>query len=145
VVEITSEETRQTDLNKKRLDYAAYGVKEYLIIDILTKTPRPWQLRGYRLENRPTYRRIKPDAQGGLTFATVGLRFVAISRERVEVYNVATGESLLTSDELKAQVEAESARAEAEANARVAAEERATAFAARVRELEDRYGVSANG
>ncbi|MEM7539579.1 MAG: Uma2 family endonuclease, partial [Chloroflexota bacterium] len=35
-MEITSQETRQSDLEAKVLDYAAIGIKEYLIIDIRT-------------------------------------------------------------------------------------------------------------
>jgi Uma2 family endonuclease len=128
VVEITSEETRDTDLHKKRLDYAAFGVKEYLIIDILTPRTQPWRLLGYRLEDQPTYQQLTPDEQGGLSFATVGLRFVAVGRERIEVYDAATGQRLLTADELKAQVEA--------------AEARAATLADHVRELEARYGLS---
>jgi Uma2 family endonuclease len=142
VAEITLEDTRDIDLHTKRLDYAAVGVKEYLIIDILTPRTQPWRLLGYRLEDQPTYQPLTPDEQGGLTFATVGLRFVAVGRERVEVYDVATGQRLLTPDELKAQAETEAARAKAEAKARAAAEAQAAALADRVRELEARYGLS---
>ncbi len=49
---------------------------------------------------------MKPDADGGLTFETMGLRFVAVKRERIDVYNTATGERLLTLDEQKARAEA---------------------------------------
>ena len=128
VVEITSEETRDTDLNKKRLDYAAFGVKEYLVIDLLTRKSQPWRLLGYRLEDQPTYGQLSPDEQGSLTFTTVGLRFVAVGRDRIEVFDAATGQRLLTPDELKAQAET--------------AEAQATALAARVHELEARYGLS---
>lgn len=128
VAEITSEDTRDIDLHTKRLDYAAVGVKEYLVIDILTPFSEPWRLLGYRLEEQPTYQQLSPDEQGGLTFATVGLRFMAVGRERIEVYDVATGQRLLTADELKAQAEA--------------AEARAAALADRVAELEARYGLS---
>lgn len=148
-LEITSEETRQSDLYEKTLLYAAVGVREMLVIDILSELAGPWQLLGYRLEDSPFYREIEPDADGGLTFETIGLRFVAIGRERIEVYEAATGERLLTPDELKARAEVEAARAEAEATraeaeatARAKAEARAAQLEAQLRELQARYGLT---
>ncbi|MEZ4866505.1 MAG: Uma2 family endonuclease [Caldilineaceae bacterium] len=114
VLEITSEETRQEDLDGKKLFYAAVGVKEYLIIDLLAKATTDWQLLGYRLGESPFYEGITPDAEGGLTFATIGLRFVAVGNERIDVYDVKTGERLLTPDEQKAKAEEEQARADEE-------------------------------
>lgn len=147
VIEITSDDTRADDLQVKPLHYAAVGIKEYLIIDILTKATEPWALIGYRLADGPYYQRMTPDAEGGLTFTTVGLRFVAIDRMRIEVYDSATGQRLFTSDELKAQAEAQSARAEAEAaraeaeaTARIEAEARAADLERRLRALENQLG-----
>jgi hypothetical protein len=134
VLELTSEETRSVDLHDKPLHYAAVGVKEYLIIDLLPKDRGAWQLIGYRLEDSPFYRQLQPDAGGGLTFETIGLHFVTIGEERIEVYDAATGERLLTPTELKA-------RAETEAAGRVAAEARAEELASHLREVEARYGV----
>jgi Uma2 family endonuclease len=148
VLELTSAETRSVDLQEKPLLYAAVGVKEFLIIDLLPEGKGAWHLTGYRLEDTPFYHKLQPDAEGGLTFETVGLRFVAIGQERVEVYEVATGERLLTPTELMARAEAEAARAEAEAaraeaeaTGRIAAETRAAELATRLRELEARYGI----
>lgn len=141
-LEITSEETRQSDLYEKTLLYAAVGVREMLVIDILSEPADPWQLLGYRLEDSPFYREIEPDVDGGLTFETIGLRFMAIGRERIEVYEAATGERLLTPDELKARAEVEAARAEAEATARAKAEARAAQLEAQLRELQARYGLT---
>jgi len=113
LIEITSKETRQVDLKAKPLLYAAAGVKELLVIDIRTQRKQPWQLRAYELSPMPPYKHtIAPDTAFGVTFATVGLRFVPIGRERVDVYDVATGKRLLTPDELKIQAEAETTRAE---------------------------------
>lgn len=134
-LEITSEETRQSDLYEKTLLYAAVGVREMLVIDILSEPAGPWQLLGYRLEDSPFYQEIEPDADGGLTFETVGLRFVAIGRQRIEVYEAATGERLLTPDELKARVEVE-------ATARAEAEARAAQLEAQLQELQARYGLT---
>lgn len=133
VIEITSDETRQEDLNNKPLHYAAMGIKEFLIIDILNETTKSWDLIGYRLEDGPYYRRLPADAEGGITFTTVGLRFVAVNRTHIEVYDSATRQRLLTSEELKA-------RAEAEAAARSAAEARAADLERRLHELEGQQG-----
>lgn len=127
VIEITSDETRQEDLNNKPLHYAAMGIKEFLIIDILNEAADPWGLIGYRLEDGPYYRRLEADAEGGITFTTVGLRFVAVNRTCIEVYDSATGQRLLTSDELKAQAEAQAARADE--------------LERRLHELESRLGI----
>jgi len=146
VLEITSEGTRAIDLQAKTLHYAAVGVREMLIIDFWPEGGGPWRLLGYRLEDIPYYRPIPSDQDGGLTFETLGLRFVAVGRERIEVYDTETGERLLTPDELKARADAEAtARADAErfaqeeAAARAEAEARATELEIRLRELEARY------
>jgi regulator of protease activity HflC (stomatin/prohibitin superfamily) len=148
VIEVTSADTRQEDLLVKPLHYAALGIREFLIIDILNQTTESWELIGYRLDAGPFYRRLPADAEGGVTFATVGLRFVAVNRTRIEVYDSATGQRLFTSDELKALMEAEAARAEAEAEraaveaaTRLAAEERAAAAEAELQVLKSRYGL----
>ena len=131
VVEITSEETRHTDLYEKNLLYAAVGVKEYLIIDILANRRQKWNLIGYRLDNRPRYKKLTPDEEGGLRFETVGLRFVGIGNERIDIFDLATGERLLRPGELKLKAEAEAARADAEAARADAEVARADAEAAR--------------
>ncbi len=141
VLEIISDSTRQADLHAKRLHYAAVGIKEYLIIDLSTASS--WQLLGYRLEDRPFYNEIRPDSDGGLTFATIGLRFVAPGDESIDVYEIETGQKLLRPDELKsvadaesARADAESARADAEAEARVKAETRIAELEARLYTLQ---------
>ncbi|MBE7470836.1 MAG: hypothetical protein DPW09_34885 [Anaerolineae bacterium] len=140
VLEITSRDTRQVDLHEKPLLYAAVGVKEFLIIDLLTRRRQGWQLIGYRLEDGPYYEELSPDADGGLTFETIGLRFVAVGRERIEVYDAQTGTRLLTPPEAEAARAKAEARAETEKAARLQAEARAAELEARVRELEARYG-----
>lgn len=162
IIEVTSTDTRQEDLLIKPYHYAALGIREYLIIDLLNSASEPWELIGYRLDAGPFYRRLPVDPAGGITFVTVGLRFVAVDRTRIEVYDSMTGERLFTSEELKAQAtaeaeraaaeavraEAEAARAAAEAEraevataARLAAEARAAAAEAEVLALKSRYGL----
>jgi hypothetical protein len=130
-LELTSSETRLVDLQEKPLLYAAVGIKEYFIIDLLPEDKGSGQLIGYRLEDEPFHHKLQPNAEGGLTFETVGLRFVAIGQGWVEDYEAATGEQLLTPTELKARVEAE-------ATGQVAAEALALELASRLQELEAR-------
>lgn len=150
VLEITSQETRLVDLHEKTLLYAAVGIREMLIIDLLPEDGGPWQLIGYRLGQQPYYQKLAPDVAEGLTFETIGLRFVGVGQEWIEVYDAATGERLLTPAELKTHAEAETARADAEAAradvesaARANAEAQAAELATRLRELEARYGFQA--
>ncbi|MFN8491732.1 MAG: Uma2 family endonuclease [Caldilineaceae bacterium] len=126
VVEITSEETRSADLEAKKALYAALGIKEYLIIDLLPDTGDTWQLLGYRLANKPYYTELAPDAEGGLSFATVGLRFIVVE-QRIEVYELATGQRLLNNEEANL-------RAEAEARARTELESKLRAMEAKLRQ-----------
>lgn len=84
---------------------------------------------------------LPADAEGGITFATVGLRFVAVNRTCIEAYDSNTGQRLLTSEELKAQAAPEAtARTLAEARA-VAEAERADALAEGIRALKSQYGL----
>jgi Uma2 family endonuclease len=122
VLEITSKGNRSKDLKKGPEYYAAVGVRELLVIDMKPDTDQPWHLHGYRLGDSPIYQKIEPDAESGLTFETVGLRFLAVERQRVEVYVAATRERLLTPDERIARAEA---RAQAEARRAASEQERA--------------------
>lgn len=112
VVEVTSAETLETDLITKKIFYAAIGIQEYLIIDLLSKESTDWQLSGYRLGKSPFYEEITPDADGGLTFASIGIRFVATGHRHLDLYDAATGERLLTPEEQRTNAKAEKARAD---------------------------------
>lgn len=131
VIEVTSEETRQVDLQVKPLSYASFGVEEFLIIDVETAKRKPWKLHGYVLEDGPFYRELTPDAEGGMTFPALGLRFVPVARKRVDIFDITTGERLLTPEEQKAKAEAEAERANAEAERANAEAERAEVEIAR--------------
>jgi colicin import membrane protein len=155
VIEITSYNKPERDIDRKKWDYAALGVPEYLVIDGWLDKTKPLQLTGYRLGDDPFYREITPDADGGITFDTVGLRFVGKGRETVQVYDAATGQVLTPPDqwleqaeaatqarhEAEARAEVEAERAEAEAKARAEAEANLAAVTARLREFEARYGT----
>lgn len=116
VAELISESSRTHDMETKRTFYASMGIKEYLVVDLLPLEAGPWCVYGYRLENEPYYTPIANDEDGGVTFTSVGLRFVPVGRSRIEVYDLTTNERLLMPDELKARaVAADAARVAAEA------------------------------
>ncbi|MEM7131282.1 MAG: Uma2 family endonuclease [Chloroflexota bacterium] len=137
IIEITSESTRDDDFITKRDLYASVGVQEYLIIDIWDDTSAPWQLHGFRLRNSPYYDSLLPDAEGGITLQTLGLRFVPRGRTRVDVYDVTTGERLQDAVTFKTLAETESTRANAEA-------ERANTEANRANTEAERANTEAN-
>lgn len=145
VAEITSKSTRKSDLNTKPTRYAALGIQEYLIIDIRTRQTKDWRLIGYRLDgNHPEYRKLQPDADGGITFPNVSLRFEAVNRSRIEVYSVATGERLLTLDEQKERAEsAEQQAVAAEQRAEFAEQRAAEEVAARQRVEQENAALAA--
>ena len=133
VIEITSVLTRHEDLYSKPTRYAAVGVREYLIIDMQTPLTEGWQLIGYVLEEDPFYRLIEPDSEGGIVFRNIGLRFVAVGRERIDVYNTQTGEHLLNLTETRRFAKSEAERADAEAARADALEEEVALLRAQLR------------
>jgi Uma2 family endonuclease len=133
VVEVTSESSRQQDLEKKEI-YARLGVEEYFLFDPLDEYLQP-RLQGYRLV-RGTYRSIPPDRDGSLTSRVTGLRFQA-EGERLRLVDLATGEKLPWTMEEAAGRRAAEAQVAEQRHARQAAEARAAEEAARRRVLEE--------
>lgn len=108
---------RKTDLVAKVNLYEHVGISEYLIVDS-TLRDRRFRLIGYRLDGFGRYRPIEPDADGRFFSESLGLWFqVSADGERVLIFDP-SGRRLLTSIE-------EQIRADREAEARRAAEERA--------------------
>ncbi len=128
-IEVVSPEhgrLRRKDL-KDNLDiYARAGIEEYLIINpIRLSSEEPLQLLGYRLGGGSTYTEIQPDARGRIFSQSTGLLFWSDPAERrIEIFDRATGERLLTAEE---QLEQEAAARQAETAARQVAEARAKA------------------
>lgn len=91
VVEVTSESTRDEDLNKKMNVYQRLGVEEYFLHDPLSEYLNP-SLQGYRLQNG-RYRRIAPEPDGTLVSMTMGLR---LQREgkHLRLIDLVTGQPL---------------------------------------------------
>lgn len=136
IIEMTSESTRSHDFNRKPTTYASVGIQEYLIIDIWNGLSNPWKLYGYRLGKSPYYEEVEPDAEGGIILETLGLRFVPIGRERVDVFDITTGERLRSAQEYEEMAEAAAARAEAEAARANVADRTIAQLQARIQELE---------
>ncbi|HYU33375.1 MAG TPA: Uma2 family endonuclease [Thermoanaerobaculia bacterium] len=137
VIEVVSPKSariRRVDVERKVRDYCDAGVPEYVIVDRPSrKKDSPFELLGYRLDSRGRYRRIEPDGEGRLLSETIGVWF-GLSADRLQVllWDAATGERMLSPEEVAAALVAAEERAareaearKAEVRAREAAEERA--------------------
>jgi Uma2 family endonuclease len=138
VIEVTSESTCDEDVDKMR-KYARLGVAEYFLFDPLDEYLVP-RFQGFRLAG-DRYEPIQPDADGGLTSRTTGLR-LRVEDERLRLVDAATGEPLLRMQEIEemetaarraAEARAESAEARAESAEARAAHETASRRAAEAR------------
>lgn len=106
VVSSTDAETRSNDYEKKVDIYQRAGIPEYLILDPPTRaTQNRLLLTGYRMAPDGRYRKIAPDREGRLLSETTGVLFgVAQDGRTLRVFDAVTGERLLTSSELEAEL-----------------------------------------
>jgi Uma2 family endonuclease len=146
VIEVTSESTRDEDLDTKKNRYQRLGVDEYFLHDPLSEYLSP-SLQGYRLQGG-RYRRIAPEPDGTLASMTTGLR-LRREGQHLRLVDLGTGKPLPSFQEHReANVRlTETVRQRDEAlrqkdEAILAAEERARAAEAELarlrRELESR-------
>ena len=119
--EVTSRSTRREDTVFKPRAYAGIGVKEYFVYDPTGDYLEP-ALRGFRLTGE-SYTVIEPDQSGVLPCQELGLG-LCLEAGRLVMHDVRTGQLLLT-------------EAEAERQAREAAEQRAATETAARHELEE--------
>jgi Uma2 family endonuclease len=140
IIEVTSPTTRTIDRSDKVKDYALVGVQEYVYIDHWTrKNKETWEIAGFRLVNG-YYLPIVPDEDGAIYCATIAMR-IGVEEGQIWLEDAATGENLLTNLEVRralrlaeaAQAAAEK-RANAEEQARRAAEARIAELEARLRQ-----------
>lgn len=112
VIEITSDSTRDEDLEKKKDCYERLGVEEYILHDPLGEYLDP-PLQGYRLASGPgsSYRSLKPAQDGSLMSLTTGLTLKPKGR-KLELIVTATGERLLGTREAQELARAARARLE---------------------------------
>ncbi len=133
VIELTSESTRDEDVEKKKL-YERLGVEEYFLFDPFGEYVRP-RLQGFRLEGG-RYQPLPQRVDGSLESRTTGL-ILKPEGPRLRFRDKETGEDLLNAAEAdEARLSAE-ARARQETEARQAAEERASLAEDRLRTLEE--------
>ena len=113
VIELTSESTRDEDVEKKKL-YERLGVEEYFLFDPFAEYARP-RLQGFRLEGG-RYQPLPQRVDGSLESRTTGL-ILKPEGPRLRLWDKETGEPLLTA------AEADEARLAAEARIRSLEEE----------------------
>jgi Uma2 family endonuclease len=118
VLEVTSESTRDEDLDTKKGRYARLGVEDYFLFDPLGDYLQP-RFQGLRLV-RGAYKPIRPEADGSLISRTLGVAFTP-QGATLRMTDVKTGRQLLSYAEWKERAEAAEARA-ARAEARTAEE-----------------------
>ncbi len=139
IVEVVSPRYRKTDREIKVLQYAQARVQEYVIFDrrrqrgILLE-----EVLGYRLVGE-AYQPISPDDEGRIFCATVGV-WIGLEDGQVVMVDGATGQRLLTSQELQ-DVNQELALANQElAAAKQEAEQRAAEMAALLAQYQQQFG-----
>jgi Uma2 family endonuclease len=133
VIEVTSKSTKDEDEGLKKRKYQEIGVEELVLFDPYGEYLRPNRLKGYRLENG-RYRPMRLERDGSLVSRTTGLT-LRPEGLRLRLVDTITGERLPWHEEIEeARARAEKARtraeerADAEAAARQAAEERLRAL-----------------
>lgn len=127
VIELTSDNSQDVDLPKKKPCYERLGIEEYFLHDPYQDYLDP-TLQGFRLVNG-RYQPIAPEPDGSLRSLTTGL-LLRTEGKRLRLVDTATDELLLWDEERDVQLQQEQA-------ARRAAEERADREAAARQALEE--------
>ena len=123
VVSYSDRAIRRNDYETKVEIYERVGIPEYLIADPPFSADDRLLLTGYRLGPDGRYRKIEPDRRGRLYSETTDLWFgVAEDGQKVQVFDAATGERLLTASEEAAARKRESQARQREEEARREAE-----------------------
>lgn len=120
VIEVTSDTTRDEDLDKKKVTYERLGVEEYFLHDPEGDYLSP-RLQGHRLANG-RYRSIRPNRDGTLDSRTTGLT-LQVEEKNLRLIDTVTGERLPWVDEIGDQFRNLESRLEEETAARKALEE----------------------
>ena len=149
VVEITSPESHDKDLDHNLSLYANLGISTYLVIDLMV----PNQNRLREQIELHVFRWVsgklaetKPDKEGYFSLPEMGLKIRALGQE-IRLVDQLTDQVLLDMTKLKEVLEAEVERAEVRANAEAqranAAEQRAQAEAQRAEQEKQRAEAEA--
>jgi len=145
VVEITSPDSHQKDLDDNKMLYMGLGISTYLVIDAITpqgKLRNQMELRVWQLINGNTVE-MMPDWEGCLVLPEMGLKVGASGQELFFIDRV-TGNKLLNSTELKQALQSEVQRAELEARRAELEAQRAKASAKRALAASLRAAEEAN-
>jgi len=116
VIEITSPDSHQKDLDDNKILYMSLGISTYLVIDAINPKGelRPQiELQGWRLINGNTMK-IIADRESCLVLPEMGLK-VSAEGQKLFFIDRVTGNRLFNSTELKRALESEAERAEMEA------------------------------
>ena len=136
-LEVVSPESQiRNNVDKRRL-YAQLGIKEYFVFQPDATRPEP-RLVGHRLWGR-RYVSVRPGPEAGMAGELRSERLGVSLRpegELLRVRDLATGEDYAWDAEVKPQIARANQRAQAEADARQAAEERAQAAEERAQAAE---------
>ena len=141
VLEVTSASTRREDERRKRDVYASLGVSEYFLYDprgeYLTPPLQGFRLRGGGYRSLPAVTML-PDRNVAIHSEVLGLDLRDEREvEMLRLHDPATGQDLLTYEEVDKAREAEAAARQQEAAVRRTAEVRIAELEARLRGLEN--------
>jgi Uma2 family endonuclease len=109
VVEITSPESHDKDLDSNLSLYASLGIKTYLVIDLMVPNQKKMreQIELHVFSNvSGQFVEQSPDPDGYLTLPEIGLKINAL-RQEIRLVDQLTGEVLLDAGELEAALESE--------------------------------------
>ncbi len=134
VIEVSSESTRDEDLEGKMEKYAHLGVEEYILFDPLGEYLDP-RLRGFRLI-AGRYREMRPAADGSLLSRALGVT-LSVEGEHLRLRVTATGEPLLRVEEARSGRREAEERAASESAARRKLEVRVKALEAELARRSD--------
>jgi Uma2 family endonuclease len=108
IVEVTSDSTRNEDVSRKRALYEQLGVEEYVLYDPLQDYLNP-PLQGFRLVDG-RYQPIPPGTDGAILSQTTGVT-LRIEERGIRALHTATGEPILSNEEVRAAHQAAKERA----------------------------------
>ena len=118
-VEVTSDTTRDEDLDRKKSIYQRLGVEDYILFDPLGDYLDP-RLQGYRLV-QGRYRPVRPERDGSLISQAIGVTF-RIEGGHLRLTETPSGKPLLRYEESMARMRRTEARLAEEIAARRASE-----------------------
>jgi Uma2 family endonuclease len=109
-METTSRKTKREDSGAKKVLFAQIGIKEYFLFDPDEDWLHP-PLQGFRLDEHGEYQPIPPAPDGSVISKELGIRFI-VEDDELAMFDVKTGERILSDAERTQQAEQHAAQAE---------------------------------